>query len=145
MMKAVCGFCPSHGNTVIDITSNGKGRHSAKKNILGVLADIDEVPQISFPIYGNRYITTYLGDYAYINIVESPGVAFIAATKPAGHSAKELFSAVLDSTPLLMLLVCFVYTSGFVVWLSVSSSCCPCKLYMVTLPWQLMPNVGRSH
>lgn len=145
MMKAVCGFCPSHGDTVIEIMSNGKGRHSAKKNILGVLADIDKVPQISFPIYGNKYITTYLGDYAYINIVESPGVAFIAATKPADHSAKEIFSAVLGNTSLLMLLVCFVYTSGLMVWLSVGSFCCQCKLYMGTLPWQLIANIGRLH
>ena len=88
MVHAACGICPAYGETRIEVTKNGKGNRSAKKDVLEVLNDIDDVPQISFPIYGNKYITTYLGYYSYINIVESPGVAFIAARKPPGQATE---------------------------------------------------------
>ena len=120
MVHAACGICPAHGDTIIEIAENGKGEHSAKKNVLEVLNDIDEVPEISFPIYGNKYITKYMGDYAYINLVESPGVAFIAAARPPGSAAMNMISAVLDTVPLMVMSACMAFLSGFVVWLLVS-------------------------
>ena len=122
MVRTACGICPAHGGTSIEITANGKGARSAKKGVLDVLADIDEIPQISFPIYGNKYVTNYLGDYVYINIVESPGVAFIAASKVPGQAAKDMIIAVLDTAPILLISACFVFISGFIVWLLVSKS-----------------------
>ena len=120
MVHAACGICPAHGDTIIEIAENGKGERSAKKNVLEVLNDIDEVPEISFPIYGNKYITKYMGDYAYINLVESPGVAFIAAARPPGSAAMNMISAVLDTVPLMVMSACMAFLSGFVVWLLVS-------------------------
>ena len=120
MVHAACGICPAHGDTIIEIAENGKGERSAKKNVLEVLNDIDEVPEISFPIYGNKYITKYMGDYAYINLVESPGVAFIAAARPPGSAAMNMISAVLDTVPLMVMSACMASLSGFVVWLLVS-------------------------
>ena len=121
MVHTACGICPAHGDTKIEITTNGKGERSDKKNVLEVLDDVDEVPQISFPIYGNKYITKYLGDYAYINLVESPGVAFIAATKPPGKAAMNMITAVLDTVPLMVMAASMAFISGFIIWLLVSS------------------------
>lgn len=120
MVHMACGICPAYGETRIEVKKNGKGNRSAKKGVLEVLSDIDDVPQISFPIYGNKYITTYLGHYSYINIVESPGVAFIAARKPPGQATEEMITAVLNTVPLILMLACFVYSSGFLIWLLVS-------------------------
>ncbi|XP_022801144.1 uncharacterized protein LOC111338866 [Stylophora pistillata] len=107
MIFAACGLCPGHGSsTIIKITTNGKGEYSAKKSISEVLGDIDDVPQISFPIYGNKDITRYLGAYAYINLVESPGVAFIAAKRLPGSMAKNMINAVLECIPMIMLSAC---------------------------------------
>lgn len=120
MMHTACGHCPAHGDTIIEISTNGKGERSAKKGVLEVLSDIEEVPQISFPIYGNKYITKYLGDYAYINLVESPGVAFIAATKAPGHAALNIINAVLTTVPLMVMSASMAFISGFIIWLMVS-------------------------
>lgn len=123
MIHTACGICPGHGgdgHTIIDIISNGKEKWSAKKSVLEVLNDIDEIPQISFPIYGNKYITRYLADYAYINLVESPGVAFIATKKPPGSAAMNMINAVMDCVPMIVLSACMAYISGFVIWVLVS-------------------------
>ena len=122
MISVACGMCPGHGNaTVIKINSNGKGKSSAKKSVLEVLDDVDDVPQISFPIYGNRYVTRYMGSFAYINLVESPGVAFIAARRPPGSAAMNMMTAVLGCVPMIVLFACMAYISGFVIWVLVSS------------------------
>ena len=121
MFHTACGICPAYGETRIEVTNNGKGNRSAKKGVLEVLSDIDDVPQISFPIYGNKYITKYLGYYSYINIVESPGVAFIVAGKPPGQATEEMITAVLNIAPLILMLASFVYISGFIIWLLVSA------------------------
>ena len=125
MISVACGMCPGHGNaTIIKVDTNGKGKSSAKKSVLEVLDDIDEVPQISFPIYGNKYITRYMGAYAYINLVESPGVAFIAARLSPGSAAMNMMRAVLECVPMIVLSACMAYISGFVIWILVSS-CLP--------------------
>lgn len=125
MIHTACGICPGHGgtgHTKIDIVSNGKQKASAKRNILEVLEDIGDVPQISFPIFGNKYITRYIADYAYINLVESPGVAFIATSKPPGSAAMNMINAVIQCVPMIVLSACMAYISGFVIWTLVSNS-----------------------
>ena len=120
MVHTACGICPAHGDTIIEISNNGKNALSAKEDVLEVLKDIDDVSEISFPIYGNKYITKYLGDYAYINIVESPGVAFLAASRPPGGKATNMIMAVLQTVPLIVLSACMAFMSGFIVWFLVS-------------------------
>ncbi|CAH3164520.1 unnamed protein product, partial [Porites evermanni] len=116
MVHTACGICPAHGDTIIEISTNGKNGLSTKEDVLEVLKDIDDVPEISFPIYGNKYITTYLGDYAYINIVESPGVAFLVASRPPGGAAMNMIRAVLQTVPLIVLSACMAFMAGFIVW-----------------------------
>ncbi|KAJ7353828.1 hypothetical protein OS493_032102 [Desmophyllum pertusum] len=123
MVHVACGICPAHGDTIIKIDTNGKGKPSAKKSVLEVLGDIDNVPQISFPIYGNKYITRYLGAYAYINLVESPGVAFIAAKRTPGTGAMNMIGAVWGCVPMIMLSICMAYVSGVIIWILVSKCC----------------------
>ena len=50
MVHTACGICPAHGDTIIEISKNGKNGLSAKEDVLEVLKDIDDVPEISFPI-----------------------------------------------------------------------------------------------
>ena len=114
MVHTACGICRAHGDTIIEISNNGKNALSAKEDVLEVLKDIDDVPEISFPIYGNKYITKYLGDYAYINIVESPGVAFLAASRPPGGKAMNMIIAVLAAN---CAFDCAVSMHGLHVWI----------------------------
>ena len=124
MVHTACGYCPGHGHTFIDMTINGKGETSAKKSVLDVLKDIDDVPQISFPIYGNKFIERYMGEYAYINLVESPGVAFIAARRFPGKAADNMIGALTDCIPVLVMSAIVAYISGFIIWVLVSQCYC---------------------
>ena len=116
MIQVACDTCPEYGRTIVKTDSNGKGKDAFKKSLLGVLADIDNIPQISFPIYGNEYITRFMGSNVYINLVESPGLAFIAVKRMPGTAARNMISAVLDCAPLVVLSGCMTFIAGFIVW-----------------------------
>ena len=120
MIYTACGECPAYGFTEINLASNGNGQRSGKESLVDVLGDIDEVPQISFPIYGNRYVTRFGGVHPYVNLVESPGLAFVAAKKAPGAAARNIVSAVFSCFPLLLLFACMAFLSGFIIWLLVS-------------------------
>lgn len=124
MVHTACGFCPAHGDTFIDLATNGKGQSSAKKSVLDVIKDIDDIPQISYPIYGNKYIERYMGEYAYINLVESPGVAFIVAKRFPGKAADNMIIALTDCIPVLAMSAIMAYISGFILWVLVSLCRC---------------------
>ena len=126
MIFAACGLCPGHSSsTIIEIATNGKGNSSGQKSISEVLDDIDDVPQISFPIYGNKYITRYLGAYAYINLVDSPGVA----KSLPGSAAKNMINAVVECIPMIILSACMAYISGFIIWVLVSNCLCHPRIF----------------
>ena len=120
MIYTACGECPAYGFTEINLTSNGNGQRSGKESLVDVLGDIDEVPQISFPIYGNKYVTRFGGVHPYVNLVESPGLAFVAAKRTPGAAARNIVSAVLSCFPLVLLSACMAFLSGFIIWLLVS-------------------------
>ena len=121
MIQVACDTCPEYGRTIVKTDSNGKGKDAFKKSLLGVLADIDNIPQISFPIYGNEYITRFMGSNVYINLVESPGLAFIAVKRMPGTAARNMISAVLDCAPLVVLSGCMAFIAGFIIWVLVST------------------------
>ena len=121
MIQVACDTCPEYGRTIVKTDSNGKGKDAFKKSLLGVLADIDNIPQISFPIYGNEYITRFMGSNVYINLVESPGLAFIAVKRMPGTAARNMISAVLDCAPLVVLSGLMAFIARFIVWVLVST------------------------
>ncbi|XP_022801143.1 contactin-3-like [Stylophora pistillata] len=117
MIYTACGECPAYGSTEIDITSNGNKQPSGKESLVDVLGDIKDVPQISFPIYGNKYVTRFGGIHAYVNLVESPGLAFVAAKRIPGAAATNMIHAVFSCFPLVILSACMSFISGFIIWL----------------------------
>nr|XP_058971271.1 uncharacterized protein LOC131797634 [Pocillopora verrucosa] len=117
MIYSACGECPAYGFTEINLTSNGNGQRSGKESLVDVLGDIDEVPQISFPMYGNRYVTRFGGVHPYVNLVESPGLAFVAAKRTPGAAARNIVSAVFSCFPLVLLSAFMAFLSGFIIWL----------------------------
>ncbi|XP_022810159.1 uncharacterized protein LOC111347166 isoform X2 [Stylophora pistillata] len=117
MIYTACGECLAYGSTEIDITSNGNKQPSAKESLVDVLGDIHDVPQISFPIYGNKYVTRFGGVHAYVNLVESPGLAFVAAKRIPGAAATNMINAVFSCFPLVILSACMSFISGFIIWL----------------------------
>ncbi|CAH3162903.1 unnamed protein product [Pocillopora meandrina] len=121
MIYTACGECPAYGFTEINLTSNGNGQRSGKESLVDVLGDIDEVPQISFPIYGNRYVTRFGGVHPYVNLVESPGLAFVAAKRTPGAAARNIVSAVFSCFPLVLLSACMAFLSGFIIWLLIGA------------------------
>ena len=119
MIKWACGHC-EQSTTSLNLANNGKGKRASKTSVVSFLEDIDDLPQISFPVAGNNHIVTYRKDFAYIHFVDSPGLILVTILDPPGVSSQFLFSAVFACYPMFLISVCMMIVAGFVVWALVS-------------------------
>ena len=122
MIEWACGDCKNgHGKTVIHLESNGKGGIAGKEGATHVINDLDEVPQISFPIYGNEFMDKYMGMYEYIHLMDSPGVAFITIDDSDGKTEEHIMGSVVGCLPLFVMAMLMALLAGFGVWMFVSN------------------------
>ena len=119
MLESSCGSCKNgHGQTVIHLLSNGKGKLAHKVGPIEVISDIDDVTEISFPVNGLMDDSRYLKEYAFLPIVKSPGVAFLTLGE-VNPPENVALRAVLNCWPLVALSFALAHIAGFIVWILV--------------------------
>lgn len=129
MINSMCGTCKNgHGKTELCYSSNcnqGSRRRrevntNEKTSFAGVLQNINSEVDISFPIQGNKYMTTYGGTYSYISIVETPGSCFF--TVKVVPSTSEIFvNSAIKSIPFGIMIGLLSAAAGIVIWALVSN------------------------
>lgn len=124
MVITACGLCTNgHGKSKLHLSNNGKGSSSLKQTQSAVLGDINDVTDVSFPIYGYVTDTDYMKYYKYISVVESPGVAFLAVRPQfTTETNNTLYSVVSNAWMLLIFLIGLMYLFGVIFWLAVSTT-----------------------
>ena len=127
----MCGTCLNgHGRTEFcyeegcDKTRRRRsiGNNYKKNSLQDVASSIDEKVEVSFPVQGNRYMTTYGGVFPYISVVDAPGAAYFTV-KNVPSTAEVVVNASLACLPLVVLMAMFAWIAGIIIWVLVSSSC----------------------
>ena len=120
MILYACGTCKEgQGETVLDITHNGKEAPARKDSMGGVRADVDDKTHVSFPVIGNMEDEKYLKDFVFIPVVKSPGIAFI--TLPSKVEKMGIAqSAMSKAWPVILLSLLMGYIVALLIWLTVS-------------------------
>ena len=122
LIQTACGICEnSYGRTIVRFDSNGKGSPAQKLNMVDVQNDVEDVPQISFPVNGIMDDTKYLKDYVFVPILESPGVAFITLRNSNG-GAQVIMASVFQCWPVVLVSMLLAYLSGALMWAVVCGS-----------------------
>ena len=123
MIEWACGDCTNgHGLTSLDLSTNGKGKQAPKTSVVEFMGDIDDIPQLSFPVPGNKHLVHYMAHYAYVHFVDTPGLIFVTILDPPGISSQFVFSAVFACYPVFLISMCMMFVAGFVVWVLVSAT-----------------------
>ena len=128
VLDKMCGICTNgHGHTEFCYdedcdkkrrrrsTSNGYQKNSLQATSTNVGDDVE----ISFPIQGNKYITTYAGVFPYISVVDAPGSAYFTV-KNVPSTAEVVVNAAIACLPMVLLMTLFAWTAGIVIWILVS-------------------------
>ena len=120
MILFSCGRCQGgHGETILNITHNGKGASARKISLGGVRGDVDNRTHVSFPIIGNIDDEKYLKEFVFIPVVESPGIAFISLANVLER--KEVVGLALNkSWPVVVLSVMIGLIVALLIWITVS-------------------------
>ncbi|XP_068752195.1 uncharacterized protein [Montipora capricornis] len=117
VVRSCCGECRAHGHTDIDFRSAGDKQSAVKGTQNEVKQAIDDVTELSFPIYGRMDQTDYSNEYGFAPLVQSAGVAFIVAEDEPGAVAKMVVKAVFDLWPLIITVFISAFFAGIVMWL----------------------------
>ena len=120
MILSSCGKCErGHGNTILNITHNGKGDNARKNSMAGVQSDVDDRTHVSFPIIGNMDDEKYLKDFVFVPVVQSPGIAFISLANERSR-AEVAAIAWNKGWPVIVLSVMMGFISAVFIWMVVS-------------------------
>lgn len=120
IVRSCCGECRQHGYTSIDYLSSRLNASAMKSTEKQVREAIDDMTELSFPVYGRMEQTDYSNEYGFAPLVQSAGVAFIVAGDEPGAAAKMVVKAVFDLWPLIVTVFVSAFFSGIIMWLLVS-------------------------
>ena len=128
VLDLMCGTCPNgHGETEFCYEEGCEKKrrrrstdNSYQKNSLqDVATNVDENVEISFPVQGNRFMTTYAGVFPYISVVDAPGSAYFTV-KNVPSTAEVVVNASIACLPMVLLMTLFAWMAGIVIWFLVS-------------------------
>ncbi len=128
VLDEMCGTCVNgHGQTELcheegcdKIRRRRSTSNSYQKNSLqDVATNIDENVEVSFPVQGSRFITTYGGVFPYISVVDAPGSAYFTV-KIVPSTAEVVVNAAIACLPMVLLMTMFAWLAGIVIWVLVS-------------------------
>ena len=120
IVRSCCGECGEHGYTSIDYLSSGLNTSAIKSTEKQVREAIDDMTELSFPVYGRMEQTDYSNEYGFAPLVQSAGVAFIVSGDEPGAAAKMVVKAVFDLWPLIITVFISAFFSGIIMWFLVS-------------------------
>ena len=128
VLDEMCGNCVNgHGESEFcyeDDCDKKRRRRSTgnsyqKNSLQGVATNIDENVEVSFPVQGNRFMTTYAGVFPYISVVDAPGSAYFTV-KNVPSTAEVVVNASIACLPMVLLMTMFAWMAGIVIWVLVS-------------------------
>ena len=128
VLDEMCGTCSNgHGNTEFcyeEGCDKRRRRRSSSNNyqknsLQSVSTTIGENVEISFPVQGNKFMTTYAGVFPYISVVDAPGSAYFTV-KNVPSTAEVVVQASLACLPMVALMTCLAWIAGIIIWIIVS-------------------------
>ena len=131
ILDEMCGICTNgHGRSEFCYEEGCDRRrrrrstsNSFQKNSLqSVSTNVGDGCEVSFPVQGNRYVTTYGGVFPYISVVDAPGSAYFTV-KNVPSTAEVVVIAAVACLPLVLLMIFFAWIAGIIIWVLVSDYC----------------------
>ncbi|XP_028403035.1 uncharacterized protein LOC114525803 isoform X3 [Dendronephthya gigantea] len=126
VLDDMCGVCENgHGKTEFCYEEGcdkkrrkrrSSGNNYQKNSLQSVLTNIGGNVEVSFPVQGNRFMTTYGGVFPYISVVDAPGSAYFTV-KNVPSTATVVVQAAVACMPLVMLMIFFAWIAGIIIWI----------------------------
>lgn len=115
-----CQTCKSHGRSYVDFVKNGQGESAFQNNEMDVISLIDDLNDLSFPIYGWKWQDQYQEIYRYIPLVQSPGFAFLLLEPQTESPLRAIIFSILGTWPYLLITCIMALVAGAIMWFMVS-------------------------
>ena len=115
-----CGTCQSHGESYVDLNSNGFNESAKLPSLRALRNSIANPTDFFFPVYGFKDQTHFAKQFGYQGIVESPGMAYIVNTNSQDDMPNAILANISACWPAVMFALIITYLAGLLVWSVVS-------------------------
>ena len=119
MTSFACGICKRARQTSINFANNGKNYWAEKRSLKEMKKDIDNSVHASFPIFGNREVTSYNGN-EFVPLFRHPGVIYYIIKDPLKAQVLAMIKNILNTWPIFLLNLLLIILSGIAIWALVS-------------------------
>ena len=121
MIIAACGSCRGYEKSILFFNTSKNGVDPNRRSMYEMKLTINEDVDVSFPYYERREVEAVVPGSAFVQIIPSPGCAFIVrAAVDVEKLTETLVMNVLNVWPLLLVSYSIATLFGILIWFTVS-------------------------
>ena len=123
IVDTICSDCINGGPSLLSYNVSLDGLMNEKENIIDLKNGISDDVQVTFPMFGKFEMTRHAGQYPYIGMVNSQGIAVLKyQPRIVAIGVWRLLTAVMGAWPVIMVAVLMCSIVGILFWFTVSRS-----------------------
>ena len=120
MIQDICGNCSLYKDSVLYYDRTKSGKNPKKEFEAEMKQTVDTDVHLYFPVSGLKEVTVFQSIHQFIQIVESPGSAFIVVDQSKKPKTTQMINQLLATWPLTVMIVLLMVLTGVVIWVAVS-------------------------
>ena len=131
MVRSVCGNCSSYKDLTSYYDRTKSGKNPVKESEMQLKGNVNDDVHFYFPISGLKATTVFQSVYQFVQIVESPGSAFIVVDQSKKPKTKQMINSLFAVWPLMIMILLLMTLAGILIWLTVSNFSFKNKIYKI--------------
>ena len=129
MLKTVCGNCTAYQETPLFFDRSKSGKNPKRTSEIDLKTKISDDVHFHLTITGRKEITVFQKQYQFVQIVESPGSAFIVVDQTKLSQTSAMFASILGTWPVFLMAMLMANVAGMFIWVFVSKLTQPFLLF----------------
>ena len=121
MIQTVCGNCSSYKDSALYYDRTKYGKNPKKESEMQLKQNVNDDVHLYFPISGLKEVTVFQSIHQFVQIVESPGSAFIVVDESKKPKTTQMINQLFATWPLIVMIILLMILAGVLIWLTVSS------------------------
>ena len=128
MLMQICGKCSAYKNIPLYFDRTKGGRNPIRASESELKDKISDDVHIHLTVTGRKELTVFQGQYQFVQILESPGSAFIVVDQTKLSKTRVIFKSLLNTWPVVLISLLMACVAGMFIWVFVSVELLECIL-----------------
>ena len=120
MLKTVCGNCSAYRDSPLFFDRSKSGRNQRRTSEIDLKTKISNDVHFHLTVTGRKELTVFQNQYQLVQVVESPGSAFIVVDQSKLSKTEAIFTSLVSTWPVFLMAILMASVAGMFIWVFVS-------------------------